>query len=87
MAGNEYRRGKKQLNVLVSLALLGKVRAAAADAGVSVQEWVVGVLRERVAEGECVGVTAVDGFRLGADQSSDGVPVFALSAVPFEESA
>ena len=40
--------GRRQLNVVVSLAQHGQVRAAAAALGVSMQEWLVEAVREKV---------------------------------------
>lgn len=48
VAGNDYRGGRKRVEVLLSLALHGQVRAAAAAEGVSMGDWVTDAIREKV---------------------------------------
>jgi hypothetical protein len=48
VAGNDYRAGRKTVQVLVSLALHGQVRAGAVRAGVTQQEWLLEAIREKV---------------------------------------
>ena len=48
MQRNGHRRGRKQVNVVVSAVLHAQVRDAARRVGLSQQEWLVEALREKV---------------------------------------
>lgn len=48
VARNEYRSGLKGIQVWLSMALHGQVRAHAARGGVSMQDWVADAIREKV---------------------------------------
>ena len=85
MARSGYRAGDRQVNVWLSKALHGQVRAGAAAAGVSMQEWMVAAVREKVMRNADAGVGAgggrsavPDGCGSGGVSGGDGV------ADPFE---
>lgn len=52
MAGNDYRSGRKRVEMLLPLALHGRVRAAAAADGVSMADWLVEAARKAVGDDE-----------------------------------
>ena len=50
MAGNDYRRGRRQVSLVVDEGLWWAVKAAAAERGVSVTRLVTGLLEDAVSE-------------------------------------
>lgn len=91
MARSGYRLGQHQVQVWVSLALRGQMRRAAAEAELSLQEWMVEAFREKLmrdAEPVVVRGPVVDSLK-------DFIPVGwswggefrEVKAEPFEESA
>lgn len=68
MARNDYRVGRKTATVVLPLALHGQMKRAAADAGLSMQEWLVEAAREKVSRDGRGGV----GPRSGRDAVAGG---------------
>jgi hypothetical protein len=70
MGANGYRAGRRQVNVVLSVALHARVRGLAAASGCSMQEWLVEAVRERVRDGDFGG--SVVGGGVAADVGGPG---------------
>ena len=73
---NGYRVGRKGVQVWLSLALYGQLRASAEQGGVSLQDWLVEAVREKVVGGGGVGVGAGGGGFVAADGCGSGPVAF-----------